>query len=238
VETASDGQSAVEMALSRRYDLLLMDVQMPVLDGLDATRAIRARAGRTLPIIAMTANAFGEDRAACLAAGMNDHVGKPVNPARLHATLLRWLPLPPPLPGEPGSATGDHSVPPPDVSARVQQRLSALEGFDLAHALRHVGGRPDVLFRVLQRFVDTYRQGVPELLRAGTADEQAAWAPACHGLRGACATIGAAALQQRIAQFEAALRQPDAAPGLAEEARALNVQLLQLVDRLAEALDG
>jgi len=92
VETANDGAAATEMALTRAYDLILMDVQMPVLDGLDATRAIRAKAGAGLPIVAMTANAFSEDRQACLAAGMNDHLSKPVDPARLYAMLARWLP--------------------------------------------------------------------------------------------------------------------------------------------------
>ena len=92
VETADDGQRAVELALAGRYDLILMDMQMPRLDGLAATREIRARADAQPPIIAMTANAFGEDRAACLEAGMNDHVAKPVDPSVLYATLLRWLP--------------------------------------------------------------------------------------------------------------------------------------------------
>jgi len=98
VETADNGARAVELVASRDYDLVLMDMQMPEIDGLDATRAIRRRVGQGLPIIAMTANAFGEDRDACLAAGMNDHVAKPVDPQRLYETLLRWLPLKAPGP--------------------------------------------------------------------------------------------------------------------------------------------
>ena len=92
VEIADNGRRAVEMASQRHYALVLMDVQMPEMDGLQATHLIRALPGYAdTPILAMTANAFAEDRQACLAAGMNDHVAKPVVPRDLYETLLRWL---------------------------------------------------------------------------------------------------------------------------------------------------
>ncbi|WP_371323230.1 PAS domain S-box protein [Dechloromonas sp. ZY10] len=92
VDLAGDGQTAVARAAAEKYALILMDVQMPQMNGLEATQAIRASGpNRTTPVIAMTANAYDEDRQQCLAAGMNAHVGKPVSPQLLFSTLLDWL---------------------------------------------------------------------------------------------------------------------------------------------------
>ncbi len=92
VDVADDGQAAAALAARGDYAVILMDMQMPGVDGLEATRRIRALAAHAAtPIIAMTANAFGEDRRACLAAGMDDHVAKPVEPAQLYTVLLNWL---------------------------------------------------------------------------------------------------------------------------------------------------
>jgi CheY-like chemotaxis protein len=92
VDLAENGEAAVRMVQDNRYDLVLMDMQMPVMDGIEATRAIRSdpRFG-DLPIIAMTANAMAVDRERCLEAGMNDHIAKPIEPEELFRVLAQWI---------------------------------------------------------------------------------------------------------------------------------------------------
>jgi two-component system sensor histidine kinase/response regulator len=224
VECASDGAQAVEMALARPYDLVFMDMQMPVLDGLQATRRIRQRLGPALPVIAMTANAFGDDRHACLDAGMNDHVAKPVNPELLYACVLRWLPQAGPM----LSAV---------IAAPLPERLAALEGFNYAQALHNMGGRQATLERALARFVASYAQGAPELLLAPDAGTLLRWRAAAHSLRGACGTIGANRLYQSLRDFECALDAQADPHDLELQARQIHQHLGLLVDRLARELN-
>ena len=237
VETAGDGRRAVELASTRAYDLILMDMQMPVMDGLAATRAIRRRLGPALPIIAMTANAFGEDRDACLEAGMNDHVAKPVDPAGLYATLLRWLPerrprpeIAPPLP-----QIGQRVSPAPPLRPLIE-RLGSVPALNWRQALDNLGGHATVLERVLDSFVKAYRAGVPELLEAPSPARVEPWQARCHSLRGACGSIGADALVQRIRQLEHQLQRAFDGPALAGMAQGLHHELLALVGHLQAQL--
>jgi CheY-like chemotaxis protein len=222
VETANDGAEAVRMAQANAYALILMDMQMPRLDGLAATRQIRERLGDAVPIIAMTANAFGEDRAACLDAGMNDHVAKPVDPEQLYRTLLRWLPA------GPGRSAPES----------LKERLAGVEGFAVETALRNVGGQTAALERVLARFVASYRAGVPALLAADDEGRMASWRAALHSLRGACATLGATALLAGVEAFERELDVATDLTTLVPQAQRLNEALIGLAGRLGDALAG
>jgi CheY-like chemotaxis protein len=193
ITLADDGERGVEAVLTTQppFDVVLMDVQMPVMDGYTATRNVRAQPGfQDLPIIAMTANAMASDRAACLAAGMNDHVGKPFDLDHLVATVLRFCGRSPAsqTPSVVPSVAAPAGYPPGDL--------------DLQGALSRLGGNEDLLADILKPFAQDLPQ-VPQrvagLLSAGAAAELAR---ALHTLKGLASTVGARHLAQVLAQLE------------------------------------
>ena len=239
VETAVDGARAVELALSRHYDAILMDMQMPVMDGLEATVAIRKQSRARTPIIAMTANAFAEDRQACLAAGMNDHLAKPMDPSLMFAALLRWLPL---RQSErtPSSASMTSGSDATGRQASFRERLSRVQGFDLDLSLRSVAGQMTALERVLQRFVENYREGALVLVQhdADPHKTRTQWRAACHSLRGALGAIGATGLLEQLTAFDKTLNASASTMDAAPAADALQERLLAFVAELRTALQG
>jgi signal transduction histidine kinase/CheY-like chemotaxis protein/HAMP domain-containing protein len=238
VEVASDGAQAVALAAQGRFDLALMDMQMPVMDGIAAARAIRTHHSLTLPIVAMTANAFSEDRAACLAAGMNDHIGKPVEPELLYATLLRWLDQF----GQPAPVASVAPVPAaaplaPKPGDGLLARLAEVRGLDLALAMRQMSNQADLLERVLRLFAVRYRSGEPAFLDHSSAHTALRWNAASHALRGACGSMGAVTLQAALLRFEDALHQGAEPRALTTQAKGLHQQLCDWVHQLDAALD-
>ena len=245
---AGGGEQAVALATAaapdEQPDLVLMDVQMPGLDGLAATRQIRQltapTSARRLPILAMTANAFGEDRSACLGAGMDDHIAKPVDPQRLYSLLLRWLPQ---TAGGAGPAASPPALPAPAPMPPAQptqptlaQRLRSVPGLDVDDVLARLAGREDVVARVLTSFTRQYAQGLPALVDQDSS--AATLFHAAHGLRGVAAMLGASTVQALAQALEDQARAPaDADPAaLRPPARQLDEALRLLVAALGVAL--
>ena len=202
VELADNGAVGVQRVQESSYDLVLMDVQMPVMDGFEATRQIRAMPGRDrLPILAMTANAMAGDRERSLAAGMNDHITKPINPDELFDVLLRWLADR----ADDASAarTTASGVPAPSAT---EPMLELIPGLDAADGLRRLLGRREAYVSLLRRFAIGHADATREI-RAALADGRVAEAErAAHTLKSVAGSIGARQLQCEAGEVEAALR--------------------------------
>jgi CheY-like chemotaxis protein/HPt (histidine-containing phosphotransfer) domain-containing protein len=196
IDVVPNGREAVAAFGRIAYDLVLMDCQMPEMDGFEATQVIRDRenGGRRVPIVAMTANAMQGDRERCLAVGMNDHLTKPVNRAKLEQVLQRWI------------AAGQESVAQPEGADPSHENGVASESppIDLEVLRSIVGDDREALFR----YFDIFRVSTAELLvQAGTAvlqQDQQALARAAHTLRGSCGSIGAIEMARLSAEIEAA----------------------------------
>ncbi len=219
VDVACNGAEAVnKVSQGGAYDVILMDMQMPVMDGVEATRTIRGAGYRDVPIVAMTANAFGEDRQRCLDAGMNDHLSKPVDPAALYATLIQWLPRRTPAPSpaaqpEPAPAPAPEPAVAPAPAAPdgpepdIRTRLERVPGLDVAYGLKNLRGRIPNYLRLLHKFADGHVDD-PERIRAVlAAGNQPELRRLAHSLKGVAGMIGAVGVQQLAAELEAAIRE-------------------------------
>jgi two-component system, sensor histidine kinase and response regulator len=189
VDVAANGQEGLDKLLvagPEAYDLVLMDLQMPVLDGLSATRRLREQPGfGSLPVLAMTAHALADERAQCLAAGMQGHIAKPLDVARLVRELQRYRPPPPPEPASPV--------------------------LDMATALRQFDGQAALYRRTLQSFANEYAGGIAAWAAWRQSGEWAELRRAAHTLQGLAATIGAQPLHRLALALEQSAASADAA---------------------------
>ena len=242
VEVADNGRIAVDMARRGTYDLILMDMQMPEMDGLEATRQIRRVPELdATPIVAMTASAFGADRDACLAAGMNDHIGKPVNPVTLYEKMLRWLgesrktPRAAPK-GPPPSAPPRPAPQPTDV-------LENIDALDVVRGMSLFAGQRALYMQALGYFVDLYSDGlggVDRYLGGAPGATREAAGRDIHSMGGAAAALGAIELENAAHRIDKMVRGDRAKPvddaELRAELEALRTGLANLVARLRQAL--
>ncbi len=197
VEAARNGREAVAACRRSPYALILMDIQMPEMDGLEATAVIRdPGAGAldpTVPVVAMTAHAMKEDKARCLAAGMNDYVSKPINSDTLVRVLDRFLL------GREAAATG--ATPSRDAPA-----LSALPVFDAEQLLTRLQGDRETAGEVIRMFLESGPEEMERLRAHLESGDSQAVGRGLHTLKGAAATLGCEAFRAKAADLESALR--------------------------------
>jgi two-component system, sensor histidine kinase and response regulator len=236
VDEAVDGQEAISKVQQQNYDLVLMDIQMPVMDGLEATRRIRALANSpetanfsTLPIIAMTALARSTDAQNCEDAGMNAHVTKPVDPDCLFAVLAKWLPE--------SKVSKDNQNPVATVSELAMSNelpveLLALESLQAQEGVYRIGGKVEAYRKQLKRFREHYPDAAKELQRLLNEQGHIAAENYCHALKGVAGNIGAFVLFEEITRIDNLLKQ--------EQIPSENdfEQLNQLLSQVIEDIDS
>jgi len=198
VALAENGQIALDKVRSADYDIVLMDMQMPVMDGLTAIQEIRKEERfKDLPVMAMTADAMLSDRDRCIAAGMNDHVAKPIEPEDLWKVLLRWI-------------KPRHSIATVAVKLQAAKDVdlpSGIDGLDTCNSLRRLLGKKPLYLSMLRKFAAEQKSAPEEILKALNANDWDTAERFAHTLKGICGNIGATALQPLVEKLVVAIRE-------------------------------
>ena len=196
IDQAENGEQAIRMITSRDYDVVFMDMQMPVMDGITATKSIRSDPRyKSLPVIAMTANAMDRDREACLAAGMNDHLGKPIDPQKLYDTLLRWI--------QPRASTTGAA--PLSATPIPDARPLTISGIDTQAALMRTGGNRKRYESLLSRFAESQVGTARDIRNSLALNDSPTAKRIAHSLKGAAGNLGATSLAEAAARAETAI---------------------------------
>jgi CheY-like chemotaxis protein len=201
IDVAENGEIAVRMVGEKDYDLVLMDMQMPVMDGVSATRAIRSNPlFRTLPVVAMTANAMASDREKCLEAGMNDHVSKPIDPDALFATLLRWIK---PRSDQPSAR------PVEKVEAVCSQRIPDIEGIDVPDGLKRLAGNVRLYRDLIWQFAAKHEDAGLQISAALQSGDRKQAERIAHTVKGVAGNLGIKQIQFVAQELERGIRDGD-----------------------------
>jgi two-component system sensor histidine kinase/response regulator len=202
VSIAGNGKEAVEMVRCGDYDAVLMDIQMPVMGGVDATRELRRdERFKDLPIIAMTAHAMAGDREKSLEAGMNDHVTKPINPDELFSTLMRWI--------KPGEREVPEALCAPSMEVDQAGEIlpSELPGISIASGLLRVGGNKQLYAKLLSQFRESQEDAVERTKAALQAGDVETAGRVAHTVKGVSGNLGGESLYRAAADLEKAIKE-------------------------------
>jgi CheY-like chemotaxis protein len=233
VDLAENGQVALDKVRASDYDIVLMDMQMPVMDGVTATREIRKEARfKDLSIVAMTANAMKADRDRCIAAGMNDHIAKPIEPDDLWEALLKWI-RPRILSAEATpSAPSETSFESKQAADQDVELPVGIEGLDVVNGVRRVLGKKRLYLSMLNRFVAGQKLVATQIRRALQCNDRETGERLAHTLKGVCGNIGADRLQQLAQRLEAAIRERESYDAVDKLVAELKLQLDMLIAQL------
>ena len=227
-----DGQQALDLlahAGTAAFDGVLMDCQMPVMDGYEATRRLRAQPRYAqLPIIAMTANAMASDREMALAAGMNDHISKPLNVAAMFATMSKWI-----RPEQPAGVAPPARQPDAENKTAADALPPQLPGIDQRAGLATSMGRQDLYLRMLVRFRDGHARLREDFEAARQSDDPTAAARVAHTLRGTAGNVGAKGVAATATALELACKAGVAEAELAALLTAVDNELAPVLSGLA-----
>lgn len=213
VDIANNGQEAVLKIHKKTYDIVLMDMQMPIMDGISATIEIRKdEKFHKLPIVAMTANAMMQDREKCLQAGMNDHVSKPIDPDALFSALLKWIPPKQAFQSLDLADVEVEKIPSqsqnlPPISVKMDEEgLPLIGGIDTALGLKRVLGKKPLYLNMLRKYVIN-QEHTPRELRAALKQSNLQLAERIvHSAKGVSGNIGAVGLQKMAEELEQMIR--------------------------------
>ena len=210
VDIAADGRISIEMLDKRLYDIVLMDMQMPIMDGVTATKEIRKDARfKDLLILAMTANVMEADMERCREAGMQDHIGKPIDPDELFGKLLKWM-KPRKIEevqevaATPLEETETKKVEPKPVK---QDDLPEIPGLDTKLGLKRVMGKKTFYIEMLKKYIDNQGQAPAQIRQSLDADDYGTAERQAHTAKGVSGNIGATELQGMAAALEKAIRE-------------------------------
>ncbi|MFZ2161935.1 MAG: response regulator [Sideroxyarcus sp.] len=228
VTVAVNGEEAIAALKDAQFDGVLMDMQMPVMDGFSTTREIRKHPEyANLPVIALTANVMVSEQNAILAAGMNDHIGKPIDPDRLVATLAKWV-----RPAQAAEMVLPQEAVPKGVPDSAADALPDLPGVKVAASVRRIGGNVALYYSLLEKFSTNHRQVILEIRKAMAADDPKTAERLAHTLRGIAGTLGAESLQSQAEQLETCFKN-----GASSNIESLLTQVGQGVAELIAQID-
>jgi CheY-like chemotaxis protein len=223
VDLAEDGQIALNKLAAGNYDIVLMDMLMPVMDGVTATRTLRLNPRwQGLPVVAMTANAMQVDRERCLAAGMNDHIAKPIEPDDLWKTMLKWIKRRHPLSTtEPvNKIVGEFSF------------LADIEGLDSFNGLRRVLGKQVLYEAMLRKFITSQKSVVAAISKELQENSWDGAERLAHTLKGVAGSIGATDVTVMATRLESALKERQSRSQIETCLQQLATPLDQLIGQL------